>query len=508
MVATTPTSAPPPAHQRAALPLAVRLALGVCALALALAGVLLLWLGPRTATAFERLGDDFLRQGSTAMRELAHDQSLQTHDLLVDVLRASAVDRERALAKLPVEALAGDAAALRAAIAADDARRSAHERQNVVALATARRTNVEAAIDARLRALDAAQAARTREFIADQRLGHLLLVAAMLVATLAALGGGLHRYVVAPAQRLRRAAQRVATGDLTPLAPPPPRDELGLLAHDFAAMTAQLRAAKADQERFADDLARQVAEKTAHLERALAELQASHAQLAQAERLAALGTLAGGVAHEFHNVIGGIRGCAADLAADEADAGRRETLAVILRAADRATAIVRELQRFARRSLDRRADCDLAGVLADALALCEPAARRQGVTVAREVAGGLVVHGDSDGLHQVFVNLFVNALQAMPDGGALRIAAARDGDDVVVRVADSGHGIAAAHLPHVFEPFFTTKRDAREPGQGGSGLGLAVSYGIVAAHQGRIEVASTPGAGATFAVRLPAAADA
>ncbi|MFN6194499.1 MAG: hypothetical protein ACK5BN_11840, partial [Planctomycetota bacterium] len=78
MVATTPTSAPPPARQRAALPLAVRLALGVCALALALAGVLLLWLGPRTATAFERLGDDFLRQGSTAMRELAHDQSLQT----------------------------------------------------------------------------------------------------------------------------------------------------------------------------------------------------------------------------------------------------------------------------------------------------------------------------------------------------------------------------------------------------------------------------------------------
>ncbi|MFN9707018.1 MAG: HAMP domain-containing protein, partial [Planctomycetota bacterium] len=261
MVATTPTSAPPPARQRAALPLAVRLALGVCALALALAGVLLLWLGPRTATAFERLGDDFLRQGSTAMRELAHDQSLQTNDLLVDVLRASATDRERALAKLPIEDLAGDAAALRAAIAADDARRSAHERQNVVALAEARRSNVEAAIDARLRALDAAQAARAREFVADQRLGHLLLVAAMLVATLAALGGGMHRYVVAPAQRLRRAAQRVAAGDLTPIAPPPPRDELGLLAHDFAAMTAQLRAAKADQERFAGDLARQVAEK-------------------------------------------------------------------------------------------------------------------------------------------------------------------------------------------------------------------------------------------------------
>jgi signal transduction histidine kinase len=498
--AKSPTTRP-----RGYAPLAARLLLGVLALAAALAGVLLLWLGPRTAKSFELLGGDFLREGSTAIRELAHDQSLQMHDLLVDVLRASATDRERALAKLPLDALAGDPSALRDAIAADDARRSAHERQNVVALGAARRTNVEASIDARLRALAAAQAARTRQFVADQRLGHLLLVAAALVATLAALGVGLHRHVVAPAERLRSAAQRVAAGDLTPLLPPPPRDELGLLAHDFAAMTAQLRAAKADQERFADDLARQVADKTAHLERALADLQASHAQLAQAERLAALGTLAGGVAHEFHNVIGGIRGCAADLAADEADAGRRETLAVIQRAADRATAIVRELQRFARRSLDRRAACDVARVLDDALRLCEPAARRQGVAIERDVAAGLALHGDADGLHQVFVNLLVNALQAMPEGGTLRVAAARRGDDVVVQVADTGHGIAAEHLPHVFEPFFTTKGDTREPGQGGSGLGLAVSYGIVAAHRGRIEAASPPGAGATFTVRLPVA---
>jgi signal transduction histidine kinase len=494
------TTSPPRARGYA--PLAVRFAVGVLALAAALAAVLLLWLEPRTARSFAALGADFLRDGSTAMRELSHDQSLQTSDLLADALRASATDRSKALEGLP---LAGDAAAVRAAIAADDARRSAHERQNVVAMVDATRRAAEASIDARLRALAAAQQARTDQLVAELRTNHLLLVAAVLLLTLAGLGFALHRVVVAPAQRLRRQAQRVAAGDLAPAPPPPPRDELGLLAQDFAAMTEQLRAARDGQRRLAAGLADQVADKTAHLQRALADLQASHAQLAQAERLAALGTLAGGVAHEFHNVIGGIRGCAADLAADEQDGDRKETLAVILRAADRATAIVRELQRFARRSLDKQSDCDVAALLEDALRLCEPAARRQAVAVARSFAAGLVVRGDADGLHQVFVNLFVNALQAMPDGGALRVTAGRDAGDVVVTVADTGSGIAAEHLPHVFEPFFTTKRDARDPGQGGSGLGLSVSYGIVAAHRGAIAVASQPGAGATFTVRVPAA---
>lgn len=500
-----PTDADAPPGTRGYAPLALRFGAGVLALGAALGAVLLLWLEPRTAQALEAVGADFLREGSAEMRALSHDQSLQTSDLLVDVLRASATDRREALAALPLQGLAGDADAVRAAIAADDDRRSAHERQNVVALVDSSRRNAEASIDARLRALAAAQRARTDEFIAELRRSHLLLVGVALLATLAGLGWAVHRVVVAPVQRLRRQARRVAAGDLDVPPTPAARDELGLLAGDFAAMTAQLRAARAGQQQLADSLAQQVADKTAHLERALADLRASHAQLAQAERLAALGTLAGGIAHEFHNVIGGIRGCAADLAADEPDGARKETLAVILRAADRATAIVRELQRFARRSLDRRADCDVAAVLDDALRLSEPAARRQGVAIVRELAPGLVVHGDADGLHQVFVNLLVNALQAMPDGGTLRVAATRDGGEVAIVVADTGSGIDAVHLPHVFEPFFTTKRDAREPGQGGSGLGLSVSYGIVAAHHGRIDAASAPGAGATFTIRLPAA---
>jgi signal transduction histidine kinase len=490
------------------VPLAARLAAVVLLLAAGIAAVLWGWVQPRTARSFAALGADFLRDGSAAMHELSLEQSSLNSDILVDLLQSSVTERERALAGLRLQDLGGDAAAIRRAIADDDARRSAHERRRILDATAAGQRRAEQSIDARLHALTTAQAARTDEFVAELREAHLLLVGLTLAAGLLVLGIGLHQLVVAPTRRLRAATQRIAAGDLDVPAPTPAQHELGLLAHDFAAMTGQLRAARAEQQRLADGLADQVADKTAHLERALAELRASHAQLAQAERLAALGTLAGGIAHEFHNVIGGIRGCAAELAADERDADRRETLAVITRAADRGSGIVQQLLRFARRSVERSADLDPAAVLEDALRLCEPAARRQGVQVERTLTAGQRVRGDADGLHQVFVNLLVNALQAMPNGGTLRVRVEPDAGGVRITVADTGTGIDPRDLPHVFEPFFTTKAKGLDPGQGGSGLGgsglgLSVSYGIVAAHRGRIEAASPAGQGATFTVWLP-----
>lgn len=497
-------AAPGQANARAGyVPLAARFAAVVLLLAGGLAVVLLAWLQPRTAQAFAALGADFLRDGSAAMHELSHEQSTHNSDLLIDILRASVTDRDRALRELRLDGL-GDAATIRRAIADDDARRSAHEQQNVVAMTAAGQRRAEASIEARLRALTAAQATRTDEFVAELRDVHLSLVGLTLAAVLAALGFGLHRLVVTPTRRLRAATQRVAGGDLDVPPPPPPRDELGLLAQDFASMAAQLRAARATQQQFAAGLAHQVAEKTAHLERALDDLRNSHQQLAQAERLAALGTLAGGVAHEFHNVIGGIRGCASELAADEPDADRRETLAIITRAADRGSSIVQQLLRFARRSVEHSRDVDPNAVVDDALRLCEPAARRQGVVVERAFAPGLSLHGDPDGLHQVCVNLLVNALQAMPSGGSLHVATAADADGVRLTVADNGRGIDPRDLPRIFEPFFTTKSGGDGHQTAGSGLGLSVSYGIVAAHGGRIDVASRPGAGTTFTVWLPA----
>ncbi|MBL8755400.1 MAG: HAMP domain-containing protein [Planctomycetes bacterium] len=484
------------------IPLVLRLAAVLGIAGVVLAALLAFWLEPRTARALNAHGQDLLREGGTAMHELAHEHSANSGDLLADLLRGAATDRERALELLPLEHHAGDAAAVRAAIRDDDARRSAHQQQTVQEKTDALQQRIEASIATRLRALASSQAARTAAFVDDLHTTDLLLVACTLGVLLLALGFAVHRLVVVPVQRLAAAARAVAGGDLAAAPTAAGQDEIGALTRDFTGMVTQLRAARSAHEALTASLATQVAERTRHLEHTLAELANSHRQLAQAERLTALGTLAGGIAHEFHNVIGGIRGCAADLAADETEPDRKETLAVITRAADRASGIVRQLQRFARNSVEQSREFDLAAVVGDALLLCEPAARRQSVQVQRDLPGTVVV-GDADGLHQVCVNLLVNALQAMPDGGKLGLALTTTGDEVRLAIADTGCGIADEHLPHVFEPFFTTRGSDPDPARRGTGLGLSVSWGIVHAHGGRIDVRSQRGAGTTFTVVLP-----
>ena len=483
--------------------LATRLGIALCALLVLLGLVLTLYVVPRTARAFAGHGEALLQEGSATLHDFASRQIDDSHTVLVDLIRHTTNARRRALRDLPFELYGDDVEAIQEAIAASDRQRGEHQLANVRALADEMRRRTTSRIDDRLRELAADQERRTDAFAASLRATHVMLVAIALLLMFAVLGAGLHLLVVRPAARLRSATQRIAAGDLTLDLPPPTDDELGDLARDFDRMASQLRASRAELQQFAAGLEVEVQRKTAHLEQALAELQSSHRQLAAAERAAALGTLAGGIAHEFHNLIGGIRGCAEELRAEEPAAERRETLAVITRAADRATGIVQQLLRFARHSVEARADVDVTQVLADALRLCEPAARRQGVEVVRNFGDGAVVHADAGGLHQVFVNLCTNALQAMPAGGSLRLSVRADDDAIVVEVADSGSGIAANDLPHVFEPFFTTRGDERDPVRRGSGLGLSVSYGIVAAHGGRIDVASTAGAGATFTVRLP-----
>ena len=489
-------------------PLARRLAAILLLLTAGLATLLVVWLQPRTARTFAQLGADFLADGSLAMRELVREQSQHTNDLVVDMLARTTADRDRALRELRLETLTAEGEAIRRLLVADDARRSAHDRQHAVVLTHGAEQRAARSIDARLRALVGAQAARTDAFVAELRHDHLLLVGIALAVALAVLGYGQHRLVVRPTLRLRHATQRVAAGELDVTLPPAAGDELGDLTRDFARMLQQLQASRAEQQRLATGLADQVADKTQHLQQALAELRSSHQQLAAAERLAALGTLAGGIAHEFHNVIGGIRGCAHELAQDERDAERQQTLAVITRAADRATGIVQQLSRFARRTIERRAELDPAVVVEDALRLCEPAARRHQVTVTRDSAAGLRLRGDADGLHQVCVNLLVNAIQAMPNGGSLHVATAAHGNHVALVFRDSGVGIETAHLAHIFEPFFTTRGNASAPEQRGSGLGLAESFGIVQAHHGRIDVQSAVGHGSTFTVLLPVTAEA
>lgn len=476
--------------------LAARLLFALTAVTVLLAVWLLLVVSPRVGTMLAEFGRATLVESTETMQDVSGEQTRQSSQVLIDLIRHTASARERALQDLPLETLGGDVAAIRTAIVAEDAERSRRQRRNVEVLASEMQRRADRDMNRRLDELATARSRREHDFVRDLTTTHLTLVAVTLLALLLVLGFGLHRFVVRPTLRLRAATQRVASGESHVDLPPPGRGELGDLTRDFGAMLAQLQQSRSELQHLADNLEIEVQHKTR-------DLQASHRQLVQSERLAALGTLAGGFAHEFHNVIGGIRGCTDELLQGESDGERRETLSVIVRASERAAGIVQQLQRFAQKPSHERASIDATAVLQEALRLCEPAARRQSVEIERTFYGDCSLTGDEASLHQVFVNLLVNALQAMPKGGTLTVQVRGEQDEVAVLVSDSGQGIEPAALPHVFDPFFTTRADARDPAARGTGLGLSVSYGIVTEHGGSIAARSEPGHGATFEVRLP-----
>ncbi len=225
----------------------------------------------------------------------------------------------------------------------------------------------------------------------------------------------------------------------------------------------------------------------------------------QAERTATTARLAAGVAHELNNPLGGILLYGnLLLESTPADDPRHENMARIVAQAARARDIVRGLLDFARASPAEVTELDLNQLVRDTLRLLERQA--QAVQVRGELSTvELPVRGDPGRLQQVLVNIVVNALDAMRDGGTLTVRTGYSEKPGFCRVAisDTGCGIREEHLPHVFEPFYTTKEVGR-----GVGLGLAISYGIVRQHGGDIEVQSRVGAGTTFRVMLPSAGEA
>jgi len=228
-------------------------------------------------------------------------------------------------------------------------------------------------------------------------------------------------------------------------------------------------------------------------------------QLRHAERLATIGTLAAGVAHELNEPLGGVLGLAQLAAKTEglpptaaADLGK------IIRAALHAREIVRKLMLFARHEPPRKSVVRLEGLVGDALDLLAPRCAHAGVAVEREFAEGLPdLVADAGQMRQVVVNLAVNAIQAMPSGGTLRVRITAENGALLLEVADDGAGMDDATRRRIFTPFFTTK-DVGE----GTGLGLAVVHGIVSSHGGTIAVDTAPGRGSRFKVRLPTGAGA
>lgn len=302
------------------------------------------------------------------------------------------------------------------------------------------------------------------------------------------------RNLTQPIGEMAAATRRIAAGSLDQRVSVSSEDEIGQLAMGFNSMLGSLRQMKGDLEQWGKTLEQKVQQRTD-------ELVAMQARMAEADRLAALGRLAAGVAHEINNPLGGILSLTA-LTLEDMDprAPDRENLEEVIRQTERCRDIVKGLLDFSRQSEPRTAPADLNSLIDATLALVEKQALFHNIEVVRRLAPDLPnVVVDESQIQQVFINIILNAVQAMQERGRLVIETRLSGDRFVeAAIIDTGPGIPPEVHGRIFEPFFTTRKDGE-----GTGLGLAIAYGIMAKHGGTIEVESGPGSGATFIVRLP-----
>ena len=228
-------------------------------------------------------------------------------------------------------------------------------------------------------------------------------------------------------------------------------------------------------------------------------------QLSQAEKLSSIGLLAAGVAHEVNTPLAVISSYAQMLSKQvSGDTKKAELLDKITKQTFRASEIVNSLLNFSRTSSAEFNNVDLNRVIQDTLTLLEHQFKTARIKVVPELHPSLPpILGNTGKLQQVFLNLFLNAKDAMPAGGTLTITTG-NGHNVCVTVADTGSGIAQEHIHRIYDPFFTTKSKQPKSGHsGGTGLGLSVTYGIIQEHAGKIHVDSSPGQGTTFTMEFP-----
>jgi two-component system, NtrC family, sensor kinase len=335
-----------------------------------------------------------------------------------------------------------------------------------------------------------AQRAYIHQTILDAIATELTLI--VLYAAMAAIFGA---WIVGrPMATLVEKARRVGNGDFSGPLQLGQKDEISRLAMEMNAMCDRLVAAN---------------------DRAATEMKARLEmldQLRHADRLMTVGKLASGIAHELGTPLNVIEARAAMIGNGETTEGESADYArVIVRAAERMTRIIRQLLAFARPRGAQKSRCDIANVAQRTVELLQPLAAKRKVVLRVDGLSPAHVEADSGQIEQAITNLVMNAIQAMDHGGnvvlAIDVARAKppadhggpEADYLQVEVRDEGSGISPLHLPRVFEPFFTTK-DVGE----GTGLGLAVTYGIIREHGGWIAVASEVGQGTQFRIYLPA----
>jgi signal transduction histidine kinase len=228
-------------------------------------------------------------------------------------------------------------------------------------------------------------------------------------------------------------------------------------------------------------------------------------QLLQAQRLSSVGALASSVAHEFNNILTTIINYAKiGLKAAHDDAARSQAFEKILKGGQRAAVVVNSMLGFARNHSSQCVDTDIIRLVEEALVLTEKDLAKHRIQIERKFHGRPTAPIVPGQIEQILVNLIINARQAMPNGGKLKIDVRTHAPSqmVEIRLADTGIGIAPEHLRMIFEAFYTTKQPD-ENGHGGTGLGLSVCRQIIEQHHGRIRVESILGKGSTFTVKLP-----
>lgn len=322
----------------------------------------------------------------------------------------------------------------------------------------------------------------------------MLISTVCLMLTLAlCLALVIRRLIHRPVRDLLNHARRLASGDLGGRIEPSARDELGELEEAFNEMTGSLRLSQQEIQELANSLESKVEERTR-------QIQDMQSHLVRSEKLASLGELVAGIAHEINNPLTGIMVYSNLLLNDpRMHQTLRADLEVIHSETQRCSGIVRRLLAFSRESAPHKAPESVNTLLDNTLHLVENQPSFQNITISRKYAHDLpLILLDGNQISQVLMNILLNAAQAMPEGGTLWLETqlTEDGKSVIIMIRDSGCGIPKEDLKRIFDPFFTTKEI-------GTGLGLSVSYGIVENHGGRIEVESTRGVGTVFSIVLP-----
>ena len=320
------------------------------------------------------------------------------------------------------------------------------------------------------------------------------------------LGGSLligiffRRFVTIPAKKLIKGFHEIADGNLSNKISIPTHDEMGVLAQAFNHMAMDLQKADEELKEWGQTLEEKVEQKAA-------ELKNIQEKLIQTEKMAAMGIMAAGVAHEINNPLG-IISMYAEMSRDEIlnqqeESAREieENMNLIIRKVQDASRIVRNLLEFSRQTKAEKGPVDINQNIGKSLTIIRNQAEIQNVKIVTDFEPELApLFADGSKLEQVWTNISVNALQVMPKGGALTITTrlVPNPKAIEVKFSDTGPGITKENLPKIFDPFFTTKETGK-----GTGLGLSVSYGIIQEHEGMIQVKSEPGEGAAFIIRIP-----